>query len=41
VAVKIRWHLTVDVGERQALQSLGSDCRNVYVYLTVRRAPVS
>jgi Protein of unknown function (DUF1524) len=38
VAVKIRWSLKVDRGERAALQSLGSECQNVR--LTVQRAPI-
>ena len=39
VAVKIRWSLTVDRGERAALQSLGAGCKNGY--LTVGRASIS
>jgi len=39
VAVKIRWSLTVDRGERAALQSLGAGCKNGY--LTVDRASIS
>jgi len=39
VAVKIRWSLKVDSGERAALQSLGSGCKNVR--LTVEKAPIS
>lgn len=39
VAVKIRWSLKVDRGERTALQSLGAGCKNVV--LTVHRASIS
>ena len=38
VAVKIRWHLTVDAAEKRALRGLAEGCRNTRI--TVRRAVV-
>jgi uncharacterized protein DUF1524 len=38
VAVKVRWSLAVDTGERDELRSLAADCTNVV--LTVRKAKI-
>ncbi len=38
VAVKIRWHLSVDTAEKRALRGLAEGCRNTRI--TVRRAVV-